>query len=268
MKKLMTSLMLCGVVLMAAPVSVKAADTDTGKDQSFATGETKVTIEFEAADLTKAKPVNPDSPNTEVVPEPGHGVLLRPNPNGPSFLYVTDNLTFGNARISMFKTQTYHANLIKPNQSSQTGLDSKAGENAFDWTKKFVLEIADGRGEDAGDWQLKVAGAAPETNGGHEGDTTTHKLEGVEMIWPTEGNKTTNSGEGPNGVVVNRKDTQVALNGSSSAPLLSAEKNKGAGITIMQFKPDDIHLVVPANKAKPTTYTTRLTWSLENTAKS
>jgi len=255
MKKLMTSLMLGAVALMAMPVTVSAADTATGKAKTLATGETDVNIEFEAADLTKAKPVNPDRPNEVVDPVPGHD-LLPVSPNNPSFLYVTDNLTFGNVKINMLNSQTYHANLIKPNQGSSVKTSN------FDWTKQFVLEIADGRGEDAGGWALKVSGAAPMMSE----EKSAHQIDGAKLTWPTKGNKTTNSGDGDNGVVVNPDDTVVGLNGQSSAALLSADAHKGAGVTIMKFAPDNILLEVPANKAKPKTYRTEVTWSLENTA--
>jgi len=259
MKKLMTGLVLFSMALLVAPVSVKAADTGTGDDKILGTGETDVNIEFEAADLTQAKPVNPDNPNEVANPEPGHG-LLTAKPNGPSFLYVTDNLTFENARINMMNSQTYHATLIKPNQGPTIGV------GGFDWTKKFVLEIADGRGDDAGDWELKVSGAAPVAEKKSESDTV-HQIDGATLTWPTKNNKTTNSGDGNNGVSVNPEDTSVKLNGQSSDRLLWADPHKGAGITIMQFVPSNILLEVPANKAKPVPYSTKVTWLLENTAK-
>jgi len=255
----MTSLMLTAVALvtvpLTVPLTVNAATAAAGKDKTLATGETNINIEFEAADLTQAHPVDPNHPNEVVDPVPGHD-LLPVNPNNPSFLYVTDNLTFGNAKINMLRSQIYHANLLQPNQGSS------ADKSSFDWTKQFVLEIADGRGEDAGGWALKVSGAAPMMGK----DQDTHQIDGAKLTWPTKGNKTTNSGEGDNGVVVNSDDTVVPLNGQSSAALLSADSHKGAGITVMTFAPDDILLEVPANKAKPTTYRTEVIWSLENTA--
>jgi len=261
MKKLMTGLVLFSMALLVAPVSVKAADAGTGDDKILGTGVTDVDIEFEAADLTQAKPVNPDNPNVVANPEPGHQKLPEQRTDGLSFLYVTDNLTFEHAKISMISPKAYPATLIKPNKGS-TEVAS-----GFDWTKKFIIEIADGRGADAGGWELKASGKALEANKKSESDTP-HQIDGAKLTWPTKGNKTTNSGEGNNGVTVNTDDTSVELGGKSSAALLSAAKQKCAGVTIMQFDPSNILLEVPANKARVTTYSTSVTWSLEDTAKS
>jgi len=267
MKKLITSLTLCGVALMATPISVRAAD-DTGV---LGQGYTDAEIKFLAPDINTIRPVNPDSPNEEAAPDVLEGSLTQKSEAGVGFVYVTDNLSFGDgkAKLSLGQHGQYTGSILRKNTKGNGGDTTANGitENTpFDWQKNFVVEVADTRSESAGDWTVNVAGNRLDAHG-KDGQVTYH-IDGAGIKWPTAHSNTqlTNSGNGKNGAVLAKQDVNLELGGQSASNMLfQASKGNGAGVTALRFDPKDIILTVPANKAQPETYSTTLTWTLETT---
>lgn len=268
MKKLMTSLMLCGVVLMAAPVSVKAADSQA----ALGSGQTDAEITFTKNDLTKIKPVNPNSPNETADPEPDMPGLIQKDV-GVAFVYVTSNLQFGKGggTLSMTTPKEYPASIQASKNTPVSVTDKTTGKASFDWTSKFVIEVADDRADEAGDWDVKVSGT-PLVQKNSDG-TVKESVNGAQIMWYADGHQITNSGKENSGKENNSAtltQDNITLNledSPNSGTLISAKKGSGAGITVAQFDPTNIKLKVPANTAKAGTYQTTLNWSLEKTPK-
>ncbi|MFC6202616.1 WxL domain-containing protein [Lactiplantibacillus nangangensis] len=265
MKKLITSLTLCGVALMAAPISVKAADS-TG---FLSTGKTEAEITFTAPDINKIDPINPDNPNEIVTSGVNKGRLTQQDKQ-VGFVYVTDNLAFGagKATLSLGQEGRYQGS-VQPNKGQVTPNDMD--NTSFDWGKNFVVEVADTRSDLAGNWKVKVTGdklAVPDSNNQSKGIPP---IDGAEIIWPTahknSNTRLTNSGNGENGAILAEQNVTLALDGQGASNMIfqAPKRGNGAGVTALKFDPNDITLTVPANKARTETYSTTLTWTLETT---
>jgi len=265
MKKLITSLTLCGVALMATPISVKAADGTSVLSQ----GRTDAEITFTAPDINEINPINPDKPNEIVTSGVNKGSLSQFEDKRVGFVYVTDNLAFGagKATLSLGQEGRYQGS-VQPNKGQVTPSDMD--NTSFDWGKNFVVEVADTRSDLAGNWKVKVTGdklAVPDSNNQSKGIPP---IDGAEIIWPTANTlhktKLTNSGNGENGATLADQDVTLGLDGKSASNVLfQALAGNGAGVTALKFDPKDIILTVPANKARTETYSTKLTWTLETT---
>jgi len=267
MKKLITSLTLCGVALMATPISVKAADGTSVLSQ----GRTDAEITFTAPDINEINPINPDKPNEIVTSGVNKGSLSQFEDKRVGFVYVTDNLAFGagKATLSLGQEGRYQGS-VQPNKGQVTPSDMD--NTSFDWGKNFVVEVADTRSDLAGNWKVKVTGdklAVPDSNNQSKGIPP---IEGAEIIWPTATNaypntKLTNSGNGENGATLAEQNVTLALDGQGASNMLfqAPKKGNGAGVTALKFDPKDIILTVPANKARTETYSTELIWTLETT---
>ncbi|BDZ29836.1 WxL domain-containing protein [Lactiplantibacillus sp. WILCCON 0030] len=247
MKRLITRLVLVSLAILVAPTTVKAADT-TSPDQPLATGKTTAKIQFDASDTTSLKPMNPNNPNTAVTdPVLGQGTVTNVK-SGASFVYVTENMTFGKTAnlIDMFQAQKYPAE-VTLNESKLTKAVSD------DWKTNFIVEVADGRGANA-NWQLRVSGSPLST-----GNTS---VDGAKIEWPSA--VIHRSGEAPEQALQAGNATTIQLDQSSNT-ILSFTGKEAAGVTTAQFAPKDIMLDVPANRAQPGTYSTDLNWTLADT---
>ncbi|WP_137625427.1 WxL domain-containing protein [Lactiplantibacillus pingfangensis] len=255
MKKLMTSLVLLGIGLLLAPLSVRAETTATSADKTLVTGKTTAEIEFKASETAALTPVNPDNPNeSQMNPMVGNGDIINGS-TGASFVYVTKNMVFekGAHLIDLVRPQTYSAEVALNTP------ESKTRETMTDaWQKNFVVEVADGRGVDA-NWRLTMS-ASPLTANTDSGQTVT----GAALSWP----KGTIHRSGENAKTASTEGnalSMIDLNKDSNE-ILSVSGKKAAGYVTAQFDPSEIKLTIPANSTKPGTYSTTLNWNLADVA--
>ncbi|MFB9768664.1 WxL domain-containing protein [Lactiplantibacillus modestisalitolerans] len=222
-------------------------------DQSL--GETKVTVGVEAGTPTIVDPNNPDKLMTGVT---ANGAKDS-NKEGLALVYVTPTLPFGQIKLNATGQLTQAAKAITNDPKLYAaGADSN----------KMVVEVGDLTGNLAG-WHLSVAGTALTDTSAQ----TAKKIEGayIQFNNPAVQSTTdadlnaakadTSTADATNGA--HAKATKVDLADSSTGGpiILSAAKEKGYGMTTMQYAPEDIKLTVPRN-ARSGTYQTTLNWTL------
>ncbi len=236
--KLVSGILMAGSLVVSSGMIAHADTPDGPSTDSTAntTGVTDVQAMFKGSH-SPVSPVNPDHPNT---PDNGGDSSNGGKAGGGlSLIYVSNKLDFGSHEIDVLNPETYTA---AETDSDLSGL----------WNKKAVAEVSDVRGTNAG-WSLAVAGN-PLT--GKDGST----IKGATLQLPK--GAVTNSGSESNGAI--SVDAPNVLDGNS-ATVLSAAKDKGAGVTVDQIDPSNIKLTIPANTAKAQSYQTTLNWSLTDT---
>lgn len=243
--KVLSSLLMSGILLAGVGVTAQAADTSASSSSSSSAtttaaenrdGTTKITATFTA----NSKEVTPVDPGTKKPTDKGDNNNGGKPGGGLSLIYVSNKLDFGSHEIDAINDNTYTA-----------GEKDSATDGLYDG-KTDLIEVSDVRGTNGG-WTLSVTGS---TLTGTDGA----KIKGATLALPA--GSVSNTGADSNGATATA--VTDALNGSA-ATVLSAKANTGAGVTMDQIQPGDIKLMIPANTAKAQAYSSTLTWSLSDT---
>lgn len=238
--KVVGSLLMSGVLLAGVGVNASADTTGSGASSSSATANTTGTTDISATFTKSTQTVTPVDPNNPDKPsDKGDGGNGAHAGGDLSLIYVSNKLDFGKHEIDVLNSSTYTAQNIT---SDVSGL----------WNGKDIIEVSDVRGSNAG-WTLSVSGG---TLTGTDGDT----IKGATLALPQ--GTVSNSGSDSNGATSTAADNVLD---NTSATVLGAGKDKGAGVTVDQLDPAEIKLTIPANTTKAQAYSTTLNWSLSDT---
>ena len=259
MKKMVSSLLMTSALLLGAvaPVVANAATTDAG---STTTGVTFT------ANTDTTKPVDPNNPNKTLDPDPTDNGNNGGKPGaGLSLAYAPTTIDFGTHEIDLINAHKYNANGGvdgATDTKGKVGKDSattngtfKLGSGGANTGSKVILEVADGRGTNAG-WDLSVTST---------GDIAS--LKGATITLPA-GNVTASGSSADNGAVSNAVTIDAgsgSATGTTSNVLLTAASGNGSGVTVDSLDPANLTLNVAANTASAKTYDGTLNWSLSDT---
>ena len=259
MKKMVSSLLMTSALLLGAvaPVVASAATTDAG---STTTGVTFT------ANTDTTKPVDPNNPNKTLDPDPTDNGNNGGKPGaGLSLAYAPTTIDFGTHEIDLINAHKYNANGGvdgATDTKGKVGKDSattngtfKLGSGGANTGSKVILEVADGRGTNAG-WDLSVTST---------GDIAS--LKGATITLPA-GNVTASGSSADNGAVSNAVTIDAgsgSATGTTSNVLLTAASGNGSGVTVDSLDPANLTLNVAANTASAKTYDGTLNWSLSDT---
>lgn len=246
MRKMFMGIVVSSIVSLGTLTPVLAATT-----AGESTGQTHITVDV--APGKDIKPVQPDNPNVAATDATNNGTDSTTNSGPLALVYVTKALNFGPISLKATGEQTSSVN-------ADAGL----------WNKQMVVEVGDLRGTLAG-WQLSVRGSqlvkqdagTRATDAMITGAKVTFKNEQVLSSTADTNQKVAMTGA-ENQAQVNQDETDIQLGtDAGSQTLLKAAEGTGYGMTTMRVNPNDINLSLPRN-AKTGTFTTDLTWTLNN----
>lgn len=276
MKKLARNIFMAGTLLLGSgfPLVARAADTvPTTPAPENRSASTSTNASF-TANTAAMDPVDPSDPNT---PSTTTGENAGKPAGGLSLIYAPMTLDFGAHEIDVMNNKSYNAKgesatlgsgLTPTFTTDTTGnvtWSTTTGATAnqttlYPGTNNVVLEVSDVRGTNAG-WSLNVSSAGG-TLSSIKGATITLPQGRVSSSGSVTSD-TTNLAQAPNGATSSGKT--IAIDGSS-ATVLGAGVNSGAGISADSLNPTGITLNVNANSTTKGSYTGALNWTLSDTA--
>lgn len=258
MKKMVSSLVMASALLLGAtaPVVANAASTPTSADTTA-----KATF---TANTSTVTPVDPEDPNTELPTDPKDpGNVAEPGA-GLSLIYAPATLDFGSHEIDTLSDQSYNAKndgtILMPvaDATDPENVVSKAGT-------KVGLQVSDQRGVNTG-WTLsaKSTNLASTDGTALDGASISFLSTGVTSSGKTQAGS--NAYTAGNGATSSTSNLKLATDNSTTVfASAKAADGTGAGVTVLQWTPENVQLNVDANSAKSATYTGTISWSLSDT---